>query len=152
MQQISIILPDIRSVINVGSIFRTADAAGVNHIYLTGYTPGPLDRFERPRKDFRKSALGAEESVDWSRVENTIELISDLQKKGVLVVAIEQHSDSVNYKDVPADRSIAFVFGNEVDGVEDSVLAACDMVAEIPMHGTKESLNVAVSVGVVLYR
>ncbi len=152
MQETSIILPDIRSVINVGSIFRTADAAGVAHIYLAGYTPGPLDRFDRPRKDFHKSALGAEETVPWSRTENILELISDLQKKGVLVVAIEQHPDSVNYKDVPTDRPIAFVFGNEVNGVEEDVLAACDVVAEIPMHGSKESLNVSVSVGVVLYR
>lgn len=152
MQPTSLILPDIRSVVNVGSIFRTADAAGVSHIYLTGYTPGPLDRFDRPRKDFHKSALGAEDTVSWSRVDDVVALIAKLQSDGVLVVAVEQDARSIDYKSIPADQPIALLFGNEVDGVGQGLLDACDVIAEIPMRGQKESLNVAVSVGVVLYR
>lgn len=152
MQPTSLILPDIRSVVNVGSIFRTADAAGVEHIYLAGYTPGPLDRFERPRKDFHKSALGAEDTVPWSRVDDVLALIAKLQSDGILVVAVEQDARSIDYKSLPTDQPIALLFGNEVDGVGQELLDACDVIAEIPMRGQKESLNVSVSVGVVLYR
>ena len=152
MQTTSLILPDIRSVVNVGSIFRTADAAGVDHIYLAGYTPGPLDRFGRPRQDFHKSALGAEHTVSWSRVDDVVALIKELQSAGTLVVAVEQDERSVDYKSIVRDKPVAFVFGNEVDGVGQDILDMCDQIAEIPMHGKKESLNIAVSVGIVLYR
>lgn len=146
-----VILNDIRSIHNVGSIFRTSDAVGVSKIFLTGYTPTPHDRFGRPRKDLAKVALGAEESIPWEYEKSALALIKKLKKEGVMVVAIEQSSRSVNYKKVVIKYPVAFVYGNEVDGIAPSILKECDAVAEIPMAGKKESLNVSVSAGITLF-
>ncbi|PIR68379.1 TrmH family RNA methyltransferase [Candidatus Nomurabacteria bacterium CG10_big_fil_rev_8_21_14_0_10_35_16] len=147
-----VILHNIRSVSNVGAMFRTADAVGVNKIYLTGYTPGPLDRFGRKRKDLAKSALGAEEFVAWEQKKNLPALISRLKKEGYLVVAIEQDSRSVDYRKLKLKNKNAFIVGPEVTGIPKNILNKCDIIAEIPMHGKKESLNVSVALGVILFR
>ena len=151
-KEIYIILPDIRSVYNVGSIFRTADACGISKIFLTGYTPTPEDRFGRQRKDVAKSALGAEKTVKWEYREALNNLIDELKKKDVEIVAVEQDKNSVDYKNFKIQKDTAFIFGNEVEGVSKDILKRVDKIIEIPMMGKKESLNVSVSVGVVLFK
>ena len=147
-----IILHDIRSVYNVGSIFRTADAAGVEKVYLSGFTPLPVDRFGRKRKDFAKVALGAEETVPWEHAPDIIHLVQKLKKGGCTVIGVEQAPKARDYKKVRTDSPLALVFGNEVIGLSKNILAECDIVAEIPMRGKKESLNVAVAAGIALFR
>lgn len=146
-----LILPDIRSVENVGAMFRTADAAGISKIYLTGYTPTPIDRFGRKRRDFTKSALGAEDFVPWEYFKDTKKLLKDLKKEDFNIIAIEQNKNSVNYKKLKLKNKNAFIVGNEVSGIPSSVLSLCDQVGEIPMLGQKESINVASSLAVVLF-
>ncbi len=149
------ILHDIRSVLNVGAIFRTCDAAGISKIYLTGYSPTPLDRFGRERKDLAKAALGAEKTVRWEYVESVDQVLKNLKKENYKIVAIEQSQQSVDYKKVAQDlegKDIAFIVGNEVDGVSRNILKNCDVVAEIPMKGEKESLNVSTAFGIAVFR
>lgn len=147
-----IILHNIRSVYNVGSALRTADALGIEKIFLTGYTPTPLDRFNQPRKDLAKVALGAEKTLAWEYVKNPVTLIDRLKGEGVQCIAVEQSEKSVDYKKVKVHYPVAFLFGNEVSGVSKGLLSRMDVVAEIPMSGKKESLNVSVSLGVALFR
>jgi len=149
---IFLILHNIRSTHNVGSIFRTADAAGVSKIYLVGYTPTPLDRFGRPRKDIAKVALGAEKEIPWEHFSNIKTLLKKLKKEKTQIVALEQAENSIDYKTFKPKNSLALILGNEVGGVEKDVLKLCDKVIEIPMGGKKESLNVSVAAGVVLFR
>lgn len=148
----SLILHNIRSVYNVGSIFRTADAAGVSKIYLTGYTPAPLDRFGRPRKDIAKVALGAEKTVPWEHIFNIKPLLKKFKKEKMTIAGIEQSKNSVNYKTFKPKNPTALILGNEVGGIEKNILKECDHILEIPMRGKKESLNVSVAAGVVLFR
>ncbi|MBP9771729.1 MAG: RNA methyltransferase [Candidatus Pacebacteria bacterium] len=148
---IIVILDNIRSVYNVGSIFRTCDGAGVEKIYLCGTTPTPLDRFGRVRKDLAKVALGAEKTVPWEYTKTTEEAIESLKAEGVRVVAVEQSPSAISYKTFKQTSKIAFVFGNETDGVSKQVLDMCDTIVEIPMHGAKESLNVSVVAGIILF-
>jgi tRNA G18 (ribose-2'-O)-methylase SpoU len=136
---------------NVGSIFRTADAAGVSKIYLCGYTPAPLDRFNRPVPDIAKVALGAEKSVPWEQRE-IVELITALKAEGVAVVAVEQAENSIPHTDFKPKKNVALILGSEVGGISSEILKLCDTVIEIPMHGQKESLNVSVVAGIVLYQ
>ncbi|MFA5001285.1 MAG: TrmH family RNA methyltransferase [Candidatus Paceibacterota bacterium] len=147
-----IILPDIRSSLNVGSIFRTADAVGIDKIYLTGYTPAPVDKFGRIDKQIAKTALGAEKTIAWEKVESLPKLLTKLKKEKFYLIVVEQDEESVDYKKVMAQAKTAFIFGNEVEGLPKKVLKKCDVIAEIPMKGEKESLNVAVSAGVALFR
>jgi len=149
-----VVLHNIRSVYNVGAVFRTADAVGVSKIYLTGYTPTPLDRFERERKDVAKSALGAQKSVPWEYAKNISTVIKKLKKENFEIIAVEQSENSIDYKTLKlrARQKIAFLFGNEVRGVSKQLLEKCNKIIEIPMRGEKESLNVSVSAGVVLFR
>jgi tRNA G18 (ribose-2'-O)-methylase SpoU len=147
-----VILHNIRSVENVGAMFRTADAAGINKIYLTGYTPAPLDRFGRKRGDLAKSALGAEEFVSWEQKKNIFPLLAKLQREKYLIVGIEQDKKSIDYKKVKLQKKNVFIVGAEVTGIPKNVLNKCDIVAEIPMRGKKESLNVSVAFGVALFR
>lgn len=149
---VSLILHDIRSTHNVGSIFRTADAVGILKIYLTGYTPAPLDRFGRPRKDIAKVALGAEKSVSWEHFPKIKTLLKKLKEEKVQIVALEQAENSIDYKTFKTKNSLALILGNEVGGIEKSILKLCDKVIEIPMSGKKESLNVSVSAGIALFR
>jgi tRNA G18 (ribose-2'-O)-methylase SpoU len=145
-----LILHNIRSAENVGSMFRTADGFGVKKVFLTGYTPAPVDRFKRPVHKIAKTALGAEQTVPWEKVD-VVAAVSTLKQAGVRVVALEQDARAqplVSYR-VPV--SWALVVGNEVTGIEKEVLALCDEIVEIPMLGGKESLNVAVAAGIALY-
>ena len=149
--EVVVILHNIRSVYNVGSVFRTADAVGVSKIYLTGYTPTPLDRFGRERKDVAKSALGAQKSVAWEYAKSVGSVIKKLKKEEFEIVAVEQSEYSIDYKKYKPEQKVAFLFGNEVRGVSKQLLSKCDKIIEIPMKGKKESLNVSVSAGVVLF-
>jgi tRNA G18 (ribose-2'-O)-methylase SpoU len=136
---------------NVGAIFRTADAAGINKIYLTGYTPTPLDRFGRKRGDLAKSALGAEEFVSWEYKKMVCPVIAKLKRDGFQIVGIEQEKKSIDYKKVKLQSKNAFIVGAEVTGIPKNVLEKCDIIAEIPMRGKKESLNVSVATGIALF-
>jgi 23S rRNA (guanosine2251-2'-O)-methyltransferase len=155
-QETILIMCDIRSTQNVGAMFRTADAVGINKIYLTGYTPAPVDRFGKKRNDIAKSALGAEESVPWESKKSTPGLINKLKKEGYVVIAIEQSENSVDYKNIRLSKKqgekLAFIVGTEVTGIPKSTLNKCDIIAEIPMKGKKESLNVSVACGIALFR
>jgi tRNA G18 (ribose-2'-O)-methylase SpoU len=166
LRRISIlILPDIRSAVNVGAMFRTAEGAGINKIYLTGYTPTPIDKFNRARKDIAKSALGAEKMIPWEHKKSLPTLLSKLKRDGYFVIAIEQEKNSVDYKKVKIHNldKVAFLLGTEVSGIPKNILQKCDLIAEIPMRGKlarnrlpddggKESLNVSVACGIVLFR
>ena len=151
MKDIRVVLHNIRSVHNVGSIFRTADAAGVSCIYLSGYTPAPVDRFGRLRKDVAKVALGAEQSVKWEE-KDIRDVITSLKKEKFTIIALEQHKQAIDYKKVRVTAKTLLIVGNEVEGVSKNILKQCDVVAEIPMKGKKESLNVSVAFGVALFR
>lgn len=150
------ILHDIRSVINVGAIFRTCDAAGISKVYLTGITPTPLDRFGRTRPDLAKAALGAEKTVAWEFSQEIGLVLEKLKKEKYKIIAIEQSPTSVDYKKVGeqigTDENVAFLIGNEVDGVPSGLLNQCDVVAEIPMKGQKDSLNVSTAFGIAVFR
>jgi tRNA G18 (ribose-2'-O)-methylase SpoU len=130
-----LILHDIRSKINVGSIFRTADAVGVTKIYLTGYTPAPTDRFGRPVQEIAKSALGAELTIPWEKKKDPKSVLKKLKAENFSIIAVEQSKKSVDYKKVKPKFPAAFIFGNEVLGVSDSLLKLSDTIAEIPMKG-----------------
>ena len=147
-----LILENIRSAQNVGAIFRTADAIGIKKIYLTGYTPAPLDKFNRPSKEIAKTALGAEKTIPWESVPETTTLITRLKAEGYIVVAVEQAKNSLDYKKFEPLKQTAFIFGNEVDGILPETLHRSDETIEIPMRGTKESLNVATTAGIILFR
>jgi tRNA G18 (ribose-2'-O)-methylase SpoU len=151
-RNIYLLLHNIRSVYNVGAIFRTADAVGVSKIFLTGYTPTPLDRFDNPRKDFAKSALGSEKTMDWEYVKNPNSVLSCLKEERFKVISIEQDKRSVDYKKVKPKGNALVILGNEVSGISKNLLKESDIIAEIPMRGKKESLNVSVSAGIVLFR
>lgn len=147
-----LVLNDIRSVYNTGAIFRTADAIGIHKIYLSGYTPTPIDRFGRKRSDLAKCALGAEDAIPWESFKTIAEVMAVLQKEGYEIVALEQDTQSVDYKEYMPKQKIALILGNEPNGISKDVLKQCDAIIEVPMRGTKESLNVSVATGVVLYR
>lgn len=151
-QSAVLILPDIRSAINVGAIFRTADAVGISKIFLTGYTPRPTDIFDRVQKDIAKSALGAQTWIPWEYKKTLAPLITKLKKDGYSIVAIEQDKRAIDYRTLKKQKNIAFIIGPEVEGLSKRVLDLCDHIVEIPMHGKKESLNVSVATGIALFR
>lgn len=142
-----VILDDIRSLNNIGTFFRTADAFNVEKIYLCGITAQP------PHKDIHKTALGATESIVWEHKESISDLILELKKEGILIASIEQSEKTILLQDctqIPRQK-VAFIFGNEVDGVNQEAIDLSDFVIEIPQFGTKHSLNVSVCAGVVLW-
>jgi tRNA G18 (ribose-2'-O)-methylase SpoU len=143
-----VVLDNIRSVHNVGSIFRTSDALGVDKIYLCGCTSAPKDRFGRDRKDLAKVALGAEKNIEWEYCKDTESVIKILKKEKVQIIALEQADNSVDYKKVKAKESTAIILGEEVNGLSKEIIKLADIVTEIPMQGKKESLNVSVAFGV----
>lgn len=187
-----VILDNIRSVYNVGSIFRTSDALGVDKIFLCGCTPTPTDRFGRARYDLAKVALGAEKDIEWEYCKDTKQIIKKLKKEKFKIVAVEQDKKSVDFKTVHPHTKfgdflcnkiskksgnvsidldkikkeynskfgvgikekhlVAIVMGNEVSGIDKKTLSLCDVIAEIPMKGNKESLNVSVSFGIAGYQ
>ena len=158
--EVVVVLPDIRSSYNIGSIFRTSDATGVSKIYLCGYSPCPADKFNRPQKEIAKTALGAEKSIPWEYKKDIKKVIKNLKEEGFTVVAIEQDERSISYKKFfkqnkfknrDGKNKLAIIFGNEVEGLIKKILDLCDHVVDIPMLGEKESLNVSVSAGIVLY-
>ena len=160
------VLHNIRSLHNVGSIFRTADGAGVRKIYLCGITPGPVDRLGRPVVQMVKTSLGAEKSVEWEKTASTTLTIKKLKKEGYKIIAVEQSKKSIPYFKFPVPTGkICLVVGNEAKGLPDSVLGLADKILEIPMRGAlvrqvhhprqvgrgKESLNVSVAFGIAAY-
>lgn len=154
--KIFVILHNIRSLHNVGSIFRTAEGLGVKKIYLTGYTPSPYDFFGKLRKDFAKTALGAGKYIEWKKAKNIFYLIKRLKKDGVQIIALEQSKKSVDIKKFSLGNripklGIALIFGNEVTGLSKSILQKSDKIIEIHMRGKKESLNVSVAAGIAIY-
>lgn len=140
------LLDNIRSLYNVGSVFRSADGALVKKLYLCGYTPRP------PRKEIEKTALGATETVPWEYFKDPLDAVSVLREAGIRICVLEQTTKSVPYHAATrADFPICLVAGNEIAGVSPELVAAADMAVEIPMFGTKQSLNVAVAFGIALY-
>jgi tRNA G18 (ribose-2'-O)-methylase SpoU len=149
------VLHNIRSLHNVGSIFRTADAVGIEKLYLCGYTPAPFDEFKLPRGPLVKVALGAEKTVLWESVGSTSNLLKRLRTEGKKIFAIEQSARSVPYTKIRLSarekKNAVLVVGNEIKGLSPAVLKKCHKVLEIPMLGKKESLNVSVAFGIVAY-
>lgn len=155
MKQTILVLDNIRSVHNVGAMFRTSEAAGVDEILLVGITPTPVDRFGRSRSDLAKAAVGAEQMVPWKQFTETSEAIAYLQEMGTDIVSLEITDHSIDYKTVPTPDELmpfALVVGNENTGVSEEWLNASDLVCHIPMVGEKESLNVSTSCGIALFR
>lgn len=151
-----LILHNIRSVHNVGSIFRSADAAAVSKIILSGYTPTPIDRFGRERSDFSKVSLGAEKTVPWVYVKTLGHTLKKFRTQKYFLAAIEQAAHSHNlftYTLPPSitNEKLMLLLGNEVRGISKPLLQHCDAILEIPMHGGKESLNVSVTAGIALF-
>ena len=141
------VLENVRSAYNAGSVFRTADAFLIESIYITGYTATP------PHKEIAKTALGAQDSVDWKYFKTTREAIEQLKKDGYKIFAVEQVSGSIllqHINDLPVEK-VAFIFGNEVKGVEEETISLCDGCVEIPQFGMKHSLNISVAAGIVLW-
>ncbi len=145
---IVVVLDNVRSILNVGSVFRSADAFLVEAIHLCGVCPQP------PSREMRKTALGATESVNWQYFEETSSSLEQLKAQGYQIVAIEQVEGAIPLQEFKfsAQQRVALVFGNEVSGVSDEALALCDAAIEIPQFGTKHSLNISVSAGVVLWQ
>ncbi len=141
-EKVYLILRNIRSLYNVGAIFRTADAAGVEKIFLTGYTPLPS----------AKTALGAEKYVPCEKISNPAGLINKLKKEKVQIVALEQSPNAIDYRKFKPRSAFALILGNEVRGLSPALLKKCDKIIHIPMRGKKESLNVSVAVGIALFR
>lgn len=142
-----IVLDEVRSMHNVGSVFRTADSFLIEAIYLCGYTPQP------PHRDIQKTALGATESVIWKHVGSTLVAVEQLKNEDYVIISIEQVHGSISLADYAFDKTkkYAFIFGNEVNGVQQKVISLSDASIEIPQLGSKHSLNIAVSVGVVIW-
>ena len=142
-----VVLDNIRSLNNIGSVFRTSDAFLIEKIYLCGITAQP------PHKDIHKTALGSTESVAWEYVEDTLTLVKKLQKENVLIASIEQAENSTMLQDfnIQPNQKYAVIFGNEVKGVQQKIVSTSNYCIEIPQFGTKHSLNISVSVGVVLW-
>jgi len=144
--KVVVVLDNVRSLYNVGSVFRTSDAFSIEKIVLGGITGTP------PHKEIRKTAIGAEKSVDWEHAEDTLSAVQELKKQGYQVIGVEQTSVSKNLEQALFSKEpIALVFGNEVDGVSEAVLSECDFCVEIPQFGTKHSFNISVSVALVLW-
>lgn len=144
---IVIVLDNIRSQSNIGSVFRTADAFLVELICLCGITAQP------PHREIQKTALGATESVKWKYYSSTIDAVDDLRKQGYIIIAIEQAEGSVELQDVTVEKGkkYALIFGHEINGVGQEIVDMCDLCVEIPQFGTKHSFNIAVSAGIVLW-
>lgn len=146
-QEMVVILDNVRSMHNVGSVFRTADAFRIAKLYLCGYTPKP------PHREIHKTAIGAEESVAWEAHDDTLTLVQSLQQQGYRILSVEQTQQTTLLHDYKpeSNQKLAVILGNEVEGVSQSVINISDTVIEIPQFGTKHSLNVSVAAGIVLY-
>lgn len=153
MKTCVLVLDNLRSVENTGSIFRTAEGLGVSKIILVGTTPTPLDRFGRKRQDFAKVSLGAEEFISWEVGKSISSVIEELKDQGFKIIVLEQHPNAIKLTNFKTSELTNFtlVVGNEVDGVSKEALKMADAIVEIPMVGKKESLNVSVSTGIALF-
>lgn len=147
IKEMQIILHDVRSMHNVGAVFRSADAFGISGLLLSGFTPVP------PRPEISKTAIGAEQFVDWKQFDDESFLFRQIKQAGYYVIGIEQTENSIHLPDYspPADRQLCLVFGNEVTGIDEKILPHMDAFVDIPQYGNKHSLNVSVAAGVVLY-
>jgi tRNA G18 (ribose-2'-O)-methylase SpoU len=144
---ITIVLHNIRSAYNVGSIFRTSDSAGIEKLILCGFTPHP------PNKEIEKTSLDATQTVSWEYFSNTLDAIGKLKSEGKTIVAVELTDKSIDYTEIkPTDYPIALILGNEISGIDNEILKECDFAIEIPMYGVKHSLNVSVAAGIVAYQ
>lgn len=143
--EIYVLLDNVRSLYNVGAIFRTSDAVLLKKLYLCGITGFP------PRKELSKTALGAEEVVPWQYIDDSTDAIKKLKERGVKIVAVELAHGSVSYQDAKYDFPVCFVFGHEVEGVSDEVMELADMAVTVPMLGRANSLNVSTCCGIILY-
>jgi len=141
-----VLLDNIRSMYNVGSIFRTSDSIMIQKLYLTGYTPTP------EKKEVKKTALGSTESVEWEYYKDPVELIKKLKSEGIKIVALEITNQSILYTEISKkDFPMCLVIGNEITGIQNNILELCDISIELPMYGIKHSLNVAVAYGIAVY-
>lgn len=155
MSSLVLIANDIRSAHNVGALFRTASGAGVEKIFLTGYTLTPAKAgklyLSRAEKDLQKTALGAEHEIPFEKKEDVKECITKLKEAGYTIIGLEQSEHSVDYRTVPMNTKVALLIGTEVEGIPEELQKLCDALFEIPMHGAKNSLNVSVATGIALY-
>lgn len=151
-QEKILVLHDIRSILNVGAIFRTADSIGVDKIIISGITPAPIDRFGRDRKDLHKTALGSEKTVAWEQAEDIFDFLRQKKTEGFEIISLEQSTESIDYKKYEPKEKTLVILGSEVAGVSHELLDLTDTILEIPMNGEKESLNVSVATGILLYR
>jgi tRNA G18 (ribose-2'-O)-methylase SpoU len=143
-----LLLDNIRSILNVGALFRTCDGAGFEKIVLTGFTPTP------PRKEISKTAIGAENFVAWEYYKDPRNYVDDLQKQGYKIFVLEQTPHSIDFHEIPSleNENICLILGNEIDGVQDDLIHRADYCVEIPMLGQKQSLNVATAGGICMYQ
>lgn len=148
----AVLLHNIRSAHNVGSIFRTADGAGVTRMFLSGYTALPLDDQGKTHKDILKTALGAEKALPWEFERSPHVIIDRLKNEGWQIVGLELDDRAVDYRTFSLNAPTLFILGNEVEGIPEDIREKCNVLLEIPMRGTKESLNVSVAAGVLLFR
>jgi 23S rRNA (guanosine2251-2'-O)-methyltransferase len=162
MKKITLVLivHNVRSAHNVGSILRSADGFGISKVYFSGYTPYPKKEkdsrlphiAEKMQRQISKTALGAEKSVDWEQIENIGEVINKLKKEGYEIAALEQTGNARDLSNFSPTKNIAVIVGNEVDGIDEETLEAADIHLQIPMQGKKESLNVAVAAAIAMYQ
>lgn len=146
-----LILENIRSAHNVGSMFRTADGAGVSKLFLIGYTPAPLDRFGRVQPEIQKTSLGASREILWEHQPGIETVLQRLKEEGFTIVVVEQVDTAISLREFIVPEKVVYIMGNEIDGVSEVARQAADLIVEIPMLGTKESLNVSVAAGIILY-
>lgn len=155
-KRLVLVIHNVRSALNVGALFRTADGAGVKQIFLTGYTPTPSKknavRLTKAEKELAKTALGAEKNVPWKKSVSLGSILAVLRKEKFAIVALEQYEKSIDYLEYVPKSSVALIVGNEVRGVDARILKRCDTIVEIPMYGKKNSLNVSVAGGIALYQ
>ncbi len=142
---VAVVAENIRSLYNVGSIFRTSDGASIEKLWLCGYTGYP------PRKEIDKTALGSVDSVPWEYNEDTVSVVKSLKQKGYRIAALEHTDKSCTYNEAVYEFPICLIIGNEVEGLSREIVALCDMAIELPMHGIKQSLNVSVAYGIMVY-
>lgn len=145
MKNIRLLAHNVRSLWNVGSFFRTADALAVEKIYLTGYTGRP------PRKEITKTALGAEDTIPWEHHQDPVPVLKELMKDGWSLIALELTNDAIDLMKFTVPEKLCLVVGHELTGIPEEILGVCDATVKIPMLGKKESLNVAVAAGIALY-
>lgn len=160
MSKIAVLVHNIRSIHNVGSILRSADGFGIDEVIFSGYTPYPRQEndtrlphiINKIEKTLHKTALDAENSVKNIYIENPIEVVSSYKQKGYIILALEQASNSVDLKRFKAPEKCLLILGEEVDGINSELLSLADVILEIPMHGIKESFNVSVAAGIAFYQ